>query len=764
MCPLGIGSSDSTTILKTGEAKLWILLVGVNQYQDQNLTSLRYPALDCQGLGEALSSATQRFPNKEVIVHHDFAAQPPTLQMIRGSLQKIVSQSQPQDSILLYFSGHGMLEPNTQQSVLCLRDTRKDNLLGTGLPMQNLLQMLGASSANQQLLCLDTCHSGDLRLLGGNRGSARDGDVPDASFTPTTQVMMDVLRQRAAQSKGFCALLSCDAGQKSWEFPELGHGVFTYYLMRGLLGEAADSSGLIEADGLYRYVYRHTRQYIDKLNQQLRLINQQKLNRGDRQFYPEYPLQTPKRIVEGVGELIVGFKPTKVESHKQRRAVVIDGLSNSKTTTDLSRLFAGAGGFEVEYLPRNGKTFSEIRATIQELTRWHHHSEIKSPSPSRIVRNTPTCLLYLRGHIEEIEHEEAWLVLGDGTRLSRSYLRQELRRAQKTQQIIILDIIVSDSSEAASLENWIEDLQCETEYGQCLIAAATPAEEPELFSQNLLETLVAANPQAGLSIAKWIAQLQTLGQAKGIDLHVWLSGTQAVIDILPGNIVTIFQDFQTPEVTENEKNKQEDDACVLLNKPNKDRENIFSDPPSRRIPPFSSHNSQKQESFSVSNPDVRVSATKQSQLNVLPGSEQYTKLEQLLKQSVGSIALTILQKAVIQAKNHQELVGDLATYLLPQQQKQFEKQAMAILKAPTVSSQTQSATSSTGKNQRIDANFISKCERELAYSIGPMAKFVVKDILQSHSQISLPEFVSKLAKNIPETKQALEFERRMLSQ
>ncbi|MBW4597043.1 MAG: caspase family protein [Brasilonema angustatum HA4187-MV1] len=687
MCPLGIGSSDSTTILKTGEAKLWILLVGVNEYQDQNLPSLRYPALDCQGLGEALSKATQGFPNKEVIVHHDFAAQSPTLQMIRGSLQKIVSQSKSQDTILLYFSGHGMLEPNTQQSVLCLADTHKDNLLGTGLGMQNLLHMLGASSANQQLLCLDTCHSGDLRLLGGNRGgSARDGDVPDTSFTPTTQVMMDALRQRAAQSKGFCALLSCDQGQKSWEFPELGHGVFTYYLMQGILGEAADSYGLIEADGLYKYVYRQTRQYIDKLNQQLRLINQQKVNRGDRQLYSEYPQQTPKRIVEGVGELIVGFKPTKVESHKQRRAVVIDGLSNSKTTIELSRLFAGAGGFEVEYLSGQGKSLSEIRATIQELTRWQNHSEIKSLSPSRIVRNIPTCLLYLRGRIEEIEHEEAWLVLGDGTRLSRSSLRQELRRAQKTQQIIILDVIFSDSSEAISLENWIEDLQCDTEYGQCLIAAATPAEEPELFSQTLLETLVAANSQAGLSIAKWITQLQSFFQAKGINLHVWLSGTQAVIDILPGNIVTVFQDIQKSKVTADERNKQEDDACVLLNKPDfkwQHNENIFSNPPSR-IPPFSSpQHSQKQESFSRSSPDVRVSATKQSQLNVLPG---------------------------------------------------------------------------------IDANFITKCERELAYSIGPIAKFVVKDILQSQPQISLAEFISKLAKNIPESKQALEFERRMLSQ
>ncbi len=755
MSPLGVGFSGSTKILKTGEAKLWILLVGVNEYQDRSLPGLRYPALDCQGLEKALFKATQGFPSKEVIVHHDFAAQPPTLQMIRGSLQKIVSQSQSQDSILLYFSGHGMLEPNTQQAVLCLADTRKDDLLGTGLGMQDLLQILGSIPANQQVLCLDTCHSGDMRLLGKNSGSARDGNIAEDLANPTTQ-MMDLLRQRAPQSKGFCALLSCDQGQKSWEFPELGHGVCTYYLMRGLLGEAADSHGIIEAEGLYKYVYQQTLQYIDKLNQQLRLINQQKLNRGDSNLHPEYPLQTPKRILEGVGDLVVGFKPALAESQQQRRALVIDGLSNKKTTTDLSRLFAGAGGFEVEYFPQKGKSWSETRGTIQGFTRWHSESETKFPSQSGAFKNTPTSLLYLRGHIEEIEDGEAWLILGDGMRLSRSWLRQELRRVQKIKQIIIFDLIISDFAETTFIENWIEDLQCGTEHGQCLIVAASLADQPELFSQTLLETLVAANPQVGLPVAKWITQLKTLLQAKGINLHVWLSGAQPIIDILPGNIVTIFQDLQELQVPDIQENKQEDELILLPAEIN-NLSPAFS-------APLSSRQSQKEESPPPSAPSDRVSEPAPPQITLFLGSEQYTNLEQLLKQSIGPVAPTILRKAVIQAANCQELVENLASYLLPQQQKQFDKRAMAILETSTVSSQTQPAKSSREEYQTIDANVISKCERELAYSIGPIANFIIKQVLQSQPQISLREFVTKLAEKISEPKQALEFERRILGQ
>ena len=394
--------------------------------------------------------------------------------------------------------------------------------------------MLSASPAKQQLLCLDTCHSVDMALLGANVGSARDGNIsPLGNSTPQ---LMSVLRQRASQSKGFCALLSCDRGQKSWEFPELGHGVFTYYLMRGLSGEAADVSGFIDADGLYKYVYRQTVQYIDKLNYQVRLINEQKLARGDRKLYPDYPQQTPKRIVEGVGELIVGFKPKKVNQKKLRHALIVDGLANQDTSNNISRLLAGAGNFEVECFHQKNKNWSEIRGEIQKFTQRSGQLETQSSTGIVGVKDISSILLNLRGYVEEFEDGEARLILGDEVRLSRSYLRKVLRRAQKTQQIVILDLVTSKSSGVSSAENWIEDLQCPTEYGQCLIVTQTSINRSQLFSQTILESLTNANSQIGLPVAKWIIQLQQLLQQKGIKLHSWFSGTQAIIDILPGNM------------------------------------------------------------------------------------------------------------------------------------------------------------------------------------------------------------------------------------
>jgi WD40 repeat protein/uncharacterized caspase-like protein len=303
MCPVSLKTSDSTQILATGKAKMWILLVGVNQYQDEQFPPLEYSAVDCQDLGVALDAATQEFPCKQLVAHHDFAQQQPTLAAVSESLKRIATAAKSQDTVLVYFSGHGVIEQVTQQAVLCLSDTRNEALLDTGLKMQDLLQQLDHCKARQQLVWLDACHSGSLIMRG-----AKGLDEPTVigSFEPTAQLVR-VLRTRSVQSKGFYALLSCDEGQRSWEFPELGHGVFTYYLIRGLQGDAADHEGVIDADSLYRYVYHQTTQYINQKNQQIRSLNEEIKSRKKSPLFSEYPAQTPKRIVDGVGELVIGL-------------------------------------------------------------------------------------------------------------------------------------------------------------------------------------------------------------------------------------------------------------------------------------------------------------------------------------------------------------------------------------------------------------------------------------------------------------------------
>jgi len=301
--------------------------------------------------------------------------------------------------------------------------------------------------------------------------------------------------------------------------------------MRGLRGDAADNQGIISADGLYRYVYHQTLQYIDKTNQQLRLINQQKRGKGDTELYSEYPLQTPKRIVEGVGELIIGRIQGSLESLPARKALAIEGVIGSQTALDFSKVLGKAGAFDLEYLTHYATTTAQnIRETIKDCLR--SQNQLQPYTTEAPI----TVLLYLRGRLEETPAGEPSLVLFDDIWLSRSWLRQQLRRSCVTQQIIILDCPAGTHS--LSLQDWVEDLQLSSDTGQCIIAATCPKNNPEIFAQALITTLKAASPPVGLSIAAWITQLQIHLAAQtpitpSPPLHIWLSGTQGVIEIIP---------------------------------------------------------------------------------------------------------------------------------------------------------------------------------------------------------------------------------------
>ena len=520
MCPRAVTKKKpQESKQQTQIAKLWLFLVGVNQYHDAELPSLQYSALDCQGLGEALSEATATFPAREIIIHHDFVDNKPVLNTVRNSLEKILASAQHDDTILFYFSGHGILAEETQQVYLCLRDTQTDKLSDTGLPLQEILQRLGKTQARQQLVWLDACHSGGMTLRG------TDTVVPN----PTKQ-LVKALRIKAQQSKGFYALLSCDQTQQSWEFPELGHGVFTYYLMRGLRGEAADSQGVVEADALYQYVYHQTLRYIDRSNQQIRLINQQKSSRGERQLQSEYPLQTPKRIVEGFGKVVIAQQAISSSNSLLRRALVVDGLGSNQITLDLSKVLRGKGSFELEYFPPKGKQWKDVK------------SAIKSCLQTTISQETTTVFLYLRGKIRYSKAGgEAYLVFRDGAYISREWLRKILHNSSVTQQIVILDC--PDSNNVAE---WVEELKLEYDRGQCILAAnnihtvgtngnslTSNKENIQLFTTTLLSTLQKSDPINGLSVAAWISQLQIELAGSQIKPQIWLSGTRGVIEILP---------------------------------------------------------------------------------------------------------------------------------------------------------------------------------------------------------------------------------------
>ncbi|MBW4420583.1 MAG: caspase family protein [Myxacorys californica WJT36-NPBG1] len=404
---------SALSALKGGQAKLWILLVSVHHYDDPRLPSLPYAAIDCQSLAYALTQATRSFPERTIAIHHDLASRAPTLSAVRESLQEIAEYAQPQDTVLFYFCGHGALEPRLQQAVFCLADTQKDALLKTGLSAIALLGALGNCKAKQQVVWLDTCHSDNVRHDGSNHQTLDRLD--DA-----TAQLIEILRRRAAQHPGFDALLSCDNSQQSWKFPELGHGVFTHYLVQGLQGEAANAQGIIDTDGLCDYVYSHTLQYVNQRNQKIRFANQHKQDWQEQQL--EYTLQKPKRVVRSSEKTILGV------ALAERSAPTAEGESNA-TSNNQSKLT----------IQDSIKPFQpEIVETLlpQSLIQAIAAPVVQEPSAPVSDRFTPSSRDPIDSPLEQRQREEAerHLQLQKAAEEQRQQKQKEAERLQLEQQ------------------------------------------------------------------------------------------------------------------------------------------------------------------------------------------------------------------------------------------------------------------------------------------------------------------------------------------
>lgn len=143
--------------------------------------------------------------------------------------------------------------------------------------------------------------------------------------------------------------------------------------------------------------------------------------------------------------------------------------------------------------------------------------------------------------------------------------------------------------------------------------------------------------------------------------------------------------------------------------------------------------------------------------NLLP---EPNSLLPILVELIGPIAPTLLRQVTAKTNNIQELMDNLAPYLSTSQQAEFKQRVMLLLKEPI---QPQAKPSNLPKaSPSVNVKFITQCEQHLTDSIGPIAIWLIRDVLKSHPQISSVELVNLLSKEIPNSQKANEFRQCLL--
>ncbi|MBI3554461.1 MAG: ankyrin repeat domain-containing protein [Elusimicrobia bacterium] len=151
----------------------------------------------------------------------------------RGSLQGYLEEwlpknAGPASTIFFYYSGHGAPDPKSGEAFLVPWDGDAAFLQSTAYPLNKLYKALGSLTANQVIVVLDSCFSG-----AGGRSVLAKGARPL------------VTRVEAGALPPSVALLAAAKGDEiTGTIDGQGHGIFTYYLLKGLNEGAASTASL----------------------------------------------------------------------------------------------------------------------------------------------------------------------------------------------------------------------------------------------------------------------------------------------------------------------------------------------------------------------------------------------------------------------------------------------------------------------------------------------------------------------------------------
>lgn len=198
------------------------LIVGVDDYHH---TPLRTCVNDAQAVSRALERNEDGSPNFAIKALTNAEGRVDRLDLSK-SLQQLFSGSA--DTVLFYFAGHGIINPETNAGYLVTQDGETGNW---GVSLTELLSLANRAYPNikSTVIILDCCQSGQM-------GEPIAMGTEPVSFVGSgVTIMTATERSRAATS-----------GQE--------HGVFTSALLDALDGAAADILGRITPASVYGHI------------------------------------------------------------------------------------------------------------------------------------------------------------------------------------------------------------------------------------------------------------------------------------------------------------------------------------------------------------------------------------------------------------------------------------------------------------------------------------------------------------------------------
>jgi len=234
---------------------IWSVIIGINYLGNDEIPDLHYAEDDAARFKQTLIEVSQGLiTDTRTRVLAGTSSPAASRNEIIRAVKAAAENAGPQDTILLYFSGHGVTdgEANYLVPVDGVADLPEDS----SVPVTRIFELLDASAAARTVIFLDACHSGGVRA--GTKEVTQRGAMEEA-----------FARQLLAEARGRVVLSSSGIDQVSLESAETG-GVFTHYLCEGLRGPAnSNGDGYITVSEIAAYVTERVREWSFQNNENM---------------------------------------------------------------------------------------------------------------------------------------------------------------------------------------------------------------------------------------------------------------------------------------------------------------------------------------------------------------------------------------------------------------------------------------------------------------------------------------------------------------
>jgi len=214
----------------------YAVVIGIENYR-QKLPKADFSIHDAQTVAEYLTKVLG-YPEENVVTLLNEHAT--NVDLVKYFEKWLPNNVETGGMVFVFYSGHGAPNPKTSDAYLVPYDGDPSFIDETGYSLKRMYTALGKLPAKEVIVALDSCFSG-----AGGRSVIAKGSRP---------LVMN-LQGNVVLPKNMMLLSASSGDQTSSTYDEKGHGLFTYFMLKGIKNEdVTRPDGSLKIDDLYSYI------------------------------------------------------------------------------------------------------------------------------------------------------------------------------------------------------------------------------------------------------------------------------------------------------------------------------------------------------------------------------------------------------------------------------------------------------------------------------------------------------------------------------